>query len=119
MTLGRLAIAATVALVAGSIGGFVASGSLLVGMGVLVAPIPSLVVHGLLSERADWTLGEWRRRSSPEDAAVADDLHAALEARPSTRLPEAADDLYLPDCPALPSPEQAPASGPPDDMERA
>lgn len=109
MTLGHLALAATAAIVFESLAGFVATGSLLIGMGVLAAPLPSLVVYGLLSDRADWTLHEMRHRSQSADAArLADDLHRSLH--PGAKPHEAfapSDDLFLPDCPALPEAPRA------------
>ena len=99
MTLHRLAALLTLAIAAASLVAFLATGSVVLAMGLLVAPVPWLLAT--LGDRGDWTPGEMRRQS--HDGAVADELDRALRGPLAEPTSQDDGDLFLPDCPALPA----------------
>ncbi len=96
MTLNRLAALLTLGIAAASLVAFLATGSVTVAMGLLVAPVPWLLAT--LGDRGDWTPGEILRQS--HDGPLADDLDRTLRGPLATPLSQD-DDLFLPDCPPL------------------
>ena len=108
MTYGRLAALATALTALGSLVGFLSTGSLFAACGLLAAPLPRLVVFGLLPEHADRTIGD---PDTEEDPALAAGLDHAL--RPPLPDQQPADDgsFFVPGCPPLaPSERTAPPS---------
>lgn len=100
MTLGRLATLLTAVVALASLVGFLSTGSLLVACGLLVAPLPSLIVFGACADRSDWTLGELLQ--GPE-SLVDSSLDEALRPPPVPGLPEDDGSFVLPGVPALPA----------------
>ena len=100
MTLGRIAIALTLGATALTLGGFLATGSLALATGLLVAPLPALVVYGLLPEWSDWTVRDLRQRGRGDDA-VGSGLDRALRDPAPPGLPEDDGAFFVPDCPPL------------------
>ncbi len=93
MTLGRLSALVTGAITLYSLALFIATGGQVGRLGMLVAPLPALIVIGLMNEWADWMIGDLLGRTGT-DADVERQLGEALEAG----LPD--DDAYL--LPGLP-----------------
>ncbi len=100
MTLGQIAVGLTLLLVAASLGGFLVTGNLMLGMGLLAAPLPCLAVFSLNPEWADRTLRETRLRNR-RDGAVEAGLDRAL--RPPVGPVSVEDDgaFFVPGCPTL------------------
>ena len=110
MTLGRLSILLTALLVLVPFGAVMVLGQVSMTAWLLVAPVPSLVVYGLLREYEDWTLGHvWERVQG--EAPVAADLDRALRPPPSHAAAPDDGAFILPGVPALPP--RAFAPGPP------
>lgn len=104
MTLGHTAALGSLAVLAGSLVGLVATGSLVVGLCALAAPVPALLVYGLHADRADRSLVDvWRGRggADPETEAA---LDAAFRAPTPTAPPRDDGAFFVPGCPALPAP---------------
>ena len=104
MTLGHVAALGSLAVLVGALVGFVATGSLVVGLCALAAPVPTLLVYGLHADRADRSLWElWRGRGGA-DAETEAALDAAFRA-PTPSAPPCDDGaFFVPGCPALPAP---------------
>ena len=99
MTLNHAARLLTATLTVGSMVGFVLTGSLMLGLLVLAAPLPMMWAN--VSERQTWSLGEVLR-GRRDDQSIADALDARLRAPiPTPGHDLAPDDLFVPDCPAL------------------
>jgi len=103
MTLGRLSAFATGAITLASLALFITTGAQVGLFGMLLAPLPALIVYGLMSEWADWTIADLLGRTGT-DADVEHQLGEALA--PPLDLSAPDDDAYL--LPGLPRhPEDA------------
>ena len=110
MTLQRLLVLLAVALAVGSVSGFVATGSLVLALGLLVAPVPLLAAL-MLDLRGSSMDAPARPRTAAD--ALSDDLDRALRAPVPT--PGARDDgsLFVPGVPALRPRDRAAPPPPP------
>lgn len=117
MTLNHAAHLLTATITVVSMVGFVLTGSLTMGLMVLVAPLPSMWVQH--SERQTWSLGEVLR-GRRDDHTVADALDQAIRG-PLPSRPVSDDSFFVPGVPrldprhlteTLPAPETAPPTPP-------
>ena len=105
MTLGRLSVLGSLAGALAGLLGVIATGSMVLGLGLLVAPVPTLVVYALRPDLADWSLRDalGRARRDPDADAVTDALDGAL--RPPVPPPPADDGrFFVPGVPRAPPP---------------
>lgn len=111
MTLGRIATLSSLALAVAALVGFIATGSLAVGLLLLLAPLPAGAVYWWHSDRADWTVWELLHRGP-------DDLEADLDDALRSPLPPPRQndgDFFVPGVPVLEVPPSFLSAPPPCD----
>ena len=106
LTYEQIAWAAALFIVTVALTGVVVTGNLVVGVGVLAAPIPIQIVR--LYDLEEVTPGHERRQRTA-DAGVSADLDRLLQPGRPAELTDPEPELFLPDCPPL---ERAPATPP-------
>ena len=101
MTLHQIASVLTALFVVVILALFLRAGDLRIGVLLLAAPLPLLVLDRFYSEWGDWTIGDLRLRRKG-DLEIETDLDQSLR-DPLEPVPQEDDgSLFVPGCPALP-----------------
>ncbi len=102
MTLSQIASVLMVALVVGPLVLFLQTGDLRIGMLLLAAPFPLLVLDLFGREWADWTIRDLLQRGQGDDDVEAG-LHRAIRG-PEAPVRHPDDAYFIPGCPPLGEP---------------